>query len=191
MNSILVFCGSKTGNNPQYSIDAEKVGKVLCRKSIKMVYGGGGVGLMGIIARSMINAGGKVVGIIPDFLQGIEGIDLNLSELHLVKTMHERKVKMAEISDAVLVLPGGYGTLDELFELLTLVQLNQGKWPIGILNTNGYYNHLLAHIDLMVDQGFLHENYKAFIHVDDDPERLIEYLLNHIPVSTQNKIEIL
>ena len=180
MHSILVFCGSKKGNNPIYEAIAEQTGQLLANKNIRLVYGGGGVGLMGIMARSAMNVGGEVIGIIPDFLDKVEGMNIQLTETIQVKSMHERKVRMAKESDAVLVLPGAYGTLDELFEMLTLSQLSQGNWPIGILNVNGYYDHLLAHIELMNREGFLNAaNKKLFLAGKDLPD-LISKIITSI-----------
>ena len=177
MKSILVFCGSKTGTHSSYAETAFLVGKLMAKKQVRMVYGGGGVGLMGVAARAALEYAGEVVGIIPDFLQHIEGINMKIAELHIVDSMHARKQKMAELSDAVLVLPGGYGTLDELFEMLTLIQLQQGKWPVGVLNVNGYYDHLIGHISTMREEGFLSEESRSLLKVSDNVEELIDYLL--------------
>ena len=177
MHSIVVFCGSKKGNQPIYEEIAFKTGKLFAANNIRLVYGGGGVGLMGVIARTTMANNGEVVGIIPDFLSAIEGIDSDITETHVVETMHERKQLMAAKSDAVLVLPGAYGTLDELFEMLTLSQLNRGSWPIGILNINGYYDHLIAHVDLMNREGFLNNDSKNLFIVNDNLETLVNQLL--------------
>ncbi len=180
MKSIVVFCGSKKGNNPVYESTAEQAGQLLAQNNIRLVYGGGGVGLMGVIARTVMNNGGKVIGIIPDFLEAIEGIGADITETRTVTTMHERKQIMAAESDAVLVLPGAYGTLDELFEMLTLAQLNRGTWPIGIYNINGYYDHLVAHIDLMNKEGFLSDFNKNLFFVEDNLEVIINKLIAQI-----------
>ena len=177
MESIVVFCGSKMGAHSIYAEEARRAGRLFAAKQIKLVYGGGGVGLMGEIARSVMANRGEVVGIITDFLQGVEGMDIALPELIVVPTMHERKQKMAAISDGVLVLPGAYGTLDELFEMVTLVQLSRGAWPIGIYNVNGYYDHLLQHIDLMIREGFLSPSNRDLIIVSDKLEELIDQIV--------------
>lgn len=177
MHSIVVFCGSKKGSRPIYEEVAEKTGQILAANNIRTVYGGGSVGLMGILARSAMKADGHVLGVIPDFLLEIEGMDIELTENIIVKSMHERKVIMAQQSDAVLVLPGAYGTFDELFEMLTLTQLNQGSWPIGILNINGYYDHLLAQINFMHQEGFLNDFNKNLIQIDQNPHSIIQKLI--------------
>ena len=177
MKAIVVFCGSKKGNLPIFEEVAAKTGQILAQKNITLVYGGGGVGLMGITANAALAHRGRVIGVIPDFLIHLEGTDAPLTEQYIVSTMHERKQKMAQLSDGVLVLPGAYGTLDELFEMLTLAQLNQGSWPIGILNTNGYYDHLIAHFDLMVNTGFLSPKNRALIIVEHTVDRLIDALI--------------
>ena len=177
MKSIVVFCGSKKGNLPIFEEVAAKTGQILAQKDITIVYGGGGVGLMGIVAKEALAHHGKVIGVIPDFLLHIEGIGAPLTEQYIVSSMHERKQKMAQLSDGVLVLPGAYGTLDELFEMLTLAQLNQGSWPIGILNTNGYYDHLIAHFDLLVNTGFLTQRNRNLVMVEDTVEKLIAALV--------------
>ena len=188
MKSILVFCGSKAGVDPAYTEAASLAGQLMAEKQVRMVYGGGGVGLMGVAARSCLKHAGEVVGIIPDFLQHIEGINMEIAELHIVDSMHARKQKMAKLSDAVLVLPGGYGTLDELFEMLTLIQLKQGNWPVGILNINGYYDHLIGHINHMRETGFISDDSQALVHVSDNVERLIDYLAAQ-PTFTKKHLE--
>ncbi len=177
MKSILVFCGSKMGNDSMYKETAYLAGKIIAEKGAELVYGGGGVGLMGVTARAALEHNGEVVGIIPDFLKDIEGINLEIKALHLVKSMHERKQKMAQMSNAVLVLPGGFGTLDELFEILTLIQLKQGSWPIGILNVGGYYDHLIAHMQQMREAGFLFIQPDKLLHISEDVEQLISFLM--------------
>ncbi len=189
MNSFVVFCGSKKGNHPAYEAAAKRTGELFVQKDIKLVYGGGGVGLMGIMAKTVMKNGGKVIGVITDFLQGVEGIDIDLSNLIVVPTMHERKQRMAALSNAVLVLPGAFGTLDELFEMLTLVQLSQGNWPIGIYNVNGYYNHLLKHIELLQKEGFLSKAHQDLILVSDDLEELIDILQKRSIESVHTDIE--
>ena len=138
LQSILVFCGSKTGNNPIYEAAARQVCAVFAQRGIHLIYGAGDVGLMGVLADATLAAGGKVTGVIPYFLRDREGGRTDLTELIQVDGMGERKKIMAKRSDAVLTLPGGYGTLDELFEMLTLVQLSKANHPIGVLNTNGF-----------------------------------------------------
>ena len=155
MKSISVFCGSSTGANGQYADTARSLGVLLARKNIRLVYGGGNIGLMGEMADACLEAGGEVLGVIPGFLKEKEVCHMGLTELVVTATMHERKQVMEERSDAVIVLPGGYGTLDELFEILTWKQLHLHQKPIGLLNVNGYYDALLTHILRMAEERFL------------------------------------
>jgi uncharacterized protein (TIGR00730 family) len=155
MKSVTVFCGSSSGSENVYSAAAEFLGTSLAEQKIRLIYGGAKVGLMGIIADAVLKAGGEVVGVIPRFLRSKEIAHEGLSELILVETMHERKTKMHELSDGVIALPGGFGTLEELFEMLTWAQLGLHRHPIGLLNIQGYYDHLIILIQGMVDKGFL------------------------------------
>lgn len=173
LKSILVFCGSSKGNNPIYEATARQVGQTLAKHQIHLIYGGGNVGLMGILADEVLVNGGTVTGIIPTFLNDREGERHDLTELILVEGMGERKKIMAKRSDAVLTLPGGYGTLDELFEMLTLVQLSKATHPIGILNVNGFYDPLIAQLDLMEREGLLPSTHRALLLVADDMDDLL------------------
>ncbi|NJK83439.1 MAG: TIGR00730 family Rossman fold protein [Saprospiraceae bacterium] len=141
MRSLAVFCGSKTGKHPIYQDIANQLGKTMVSKNITLVYGGGDVGLMGITAQTVIEAGGRVIGVMPKFLQEREG-HFKATEYTIVETMHQRKAVMADRADAFLILPGGYGTMDEFMEIVTWRQLGLHDKPIGVLNVNGYYNHL-------------------------------------------------
>ena len=174
MKSILVFCGSNKGAHPIYEETARQVGRTLARRDIRLVYGAGNVGLMGVMADAALSDDGYVVGVIPYFLKEKEVCHHDLTELHVVDSMHERKIMMAKLSDAVLVLPGGYGTLDELFEMLTLVQLGQVQQPIGVLNINGYYDHLIAHLYHMRREGFLREEHHRLVLVDHELDALLQ-----------------
>ncbi|MBV6654853.1 MAG: TIGR00730 family Rossman fold protein [Mameliella sp.] len=155
MQSALVFCGANSGNNPIYAETAKATGKMLAEQGVRLVYGAGKVGLMGEVAEGALQAGGEVIGVIPFFLRKAEVCHEGLSHLYVVDSMHERKIKMAQLSDTVIVLPGGYGTLDEVFEMLTLAQLGQGAHPICFLNLNGYFDLLLQQLDRMEQEGFL------------------------------------
>jgi hypothetical protein len=177
--SVLVFCGSQTGTNPLYAEAAAQLGKMIAEKGAAMIYGSGSVGLMGISARSAIAHGAEVTGIIPWFLQKLEGGVSNLTKELVVSSMHERKIRMAEMSDGVFVLPGAYGTLDELFEMLTLQQLKQINQPIAVYNINGFYDHLLRHVDRMKEEGFLQEVNKNIIRSSDNMEELLDYILDY------------
>ncbi len=175
--SILVFCGSQTGTNPLYAEAAAQLGKKIAERGAAMIYGSGKVGLMGISARAALDHGAEVVGIIPTFLQKLEGGIPDLTREIVVSSMHERKIRMAEMSDGVFVLPGAYGTLDELFEMLTLQQLKQINQPIAIYNINGFYDHLLLHIARMNEDGFLQDNNRNIIRASDDMDALLDYIL--------------
>ncbi len=163
MDSIVVFCGSGLGNNDSYREAAYLVGATLAALNIKVIYGGARVGLMGAVADGTLNAGGEVVGVIPGFLKTKEIAHAGLTELITVDNMHERKLKMHELSDGVIALPGGWGTMEELFEMLTWGQLGLHKKPIGLLNTNGYYNALNTLCDTMVKDGFLDADTRAML----------------------------
>lgn len=155
MKSALVFCGANTGNHPLYAETAREVGQQLAQRDIRLIYGAGKVGLMGEVAEGALQVGGEVIGVIPFFLRKAEVCHEGLSHLYVVDSMHERKIKMAQLSDAVIVLPGGYGTMDEVFEMLTLAQVGQGQHPVCFLNVNGYFDLLLKQLDHMEAEGFL------------------------------------
>lgn len=177
--SVLVFCGSQTGKSPVYTEEAARLGKMIAEKGANMIYGSGSVGLMGISARAAIEHGAQVTGIIPWFLQKMEGGVSNLHREIVVNSMHERKIRMAEMADGVFVLPGAYGTLDELFEMLTLQQLKQINQPIVIYNLNGFYDHLLRHVDKMNEEGFLQDINRDIIRSSDSMEELLDYILEY------------
>jgi len=174
LNSICVFCGSRKGNNPIYEKAARQLGHAFAEKGIRLVYGAGNVGLMGIIADACLEKGGKVAGVIPHFLREWEVCHEELTELVLVDTLFERKVKMAELSQGSISLPGGYGTLDELFEMVTLVQLRRLHQPVGILNVDGYFDPLLSQIRHMYEEGFMSEKHYRFIQVAEDLDELLK-----------------
>ena len=155
MESIVVFCGSGMGNRESYRETAYLVGATLAALNIRVIYGGAKIGLMGAVADGALNAGGNVIGVIPGFLKTKEVAHEGLTSLLTVDTMHERKLKMHELSDGIIALPGGWGTMEELFEMLTWAQLGLHPKPIGLLNINGYYNALNALCDTMVSEGFL------------------------------------
>jgi uncharacterized protein (TIGR00730 family) len=156
MPRIAVFCGASVGHDPIYAEAAERVGRAIVTHGYGLVYGGGHVGLMGIVADAAMKAGGEVVGVIPRFMEKAEEAHRGVTELILVDSMHERKQRMHELSDAVIALPGGFGTLDELFELLTWRQLKLHAQPLGLLNVKGFFDPLLAQQDRMAQEGFLH-----------------------------------
>jgi len=155
VNRVCVFCGSSTGVRAEYAGAAAELGTLIARRGLDLVYGGGHVGLMGVAADAALRAGAEVIGVITQALKDREVAHDGLSQLHVVRTMHERKARMAELSDAFLVLPGGIGTLEELFEVYTWGQLGEHTKPVGILNTNGYYDGLISFLHTMQAEGFL------------------------------------
>lgn len=174
MQSIVVYCGSNPGKKALYAEAAYELGAVVAKRNIKLIYGGGNMGLMGRVADGAMDNAGFVTGIIPNFLAKLEVAHKTLSELHFVDTMHERKAKMVSMSDGVIALPGGYGTFDELFEILTWAQLRIFHGPVGLLNVNGFYDLLLLQLDKMVEEGFLRPDNRALLVVAEDPATLLE-----------------
>ena len=158
LSSLAVFCGSKSGNDPLFIAHAKELGHLMAERTIKLVYGGGGKGLMGAVADAVMERNGKVVGVIPEVLLEWEAQHKGITELHVVADMHVRKKMMYELCDAAVILAGGYGTLDELFEMLTWNTLNIHNKKIFILNSNGFYNHLIAHMQKMFNEDYLYEH---------------------------------
>lgn len=179
MKYISIFCGSASGFDSIYQEQAYQLGKELVARGYGLVYGGARVGLMGAVADGVLDNGGKVIGIIPKFLQSKELEYVGLTELHVVETMHERKAMMNEKSDGIIALPGGYGTMEELFEMLTWAQLSLHKKAVSILNTKGYYNDLLSLSDTMIKNGFLKEDYRHLLIVDDQIKPLLDKIDNY------------
>jgi len=177
---MCVFCGSSAGRVRHMEVAAE-VGRTLAERGIEVVYGGGRVGTMGAVADGALTAGGSVVGVIPQHMIEWELAHGGLAQLHVVDTMHQRKALMADLSDAFVALPGGAGTLDELFEIWTWAQLELHTKPIGLLNVDGFYDHLIAMIDHMVAEGFLKAPYREMVLIDDDIDRLINRLQRYEP----------
>lgn len=173
IKKVCVFCGGLSGNDEVYVKGAEQFGRLLVQNEIGLVYGGGSVGLMGAVADSVLKAGGVAVGVIPESLVNREIGHNGLSELIVVDTMHERKAKMAELADAFVALPGGYGTLEELFEIITLTIIEAQSKPCGIYNILGYYNHLLHFLDGVAEQGFITREDREFLVVEEDPALLL------------------
>jgi uncharacterized protein (TIGR00730 family) len=176
MRSICVFCGSKPGANEGYVQLASRVGMLLAQRGVTVVYGGGRVGLMGALADAALGANGRVIGVMPQMLIDREVGHSNLSELHVVRTMAERKEMMGALADGFLTLPGGTGTMDELFEAWTWTQLGLQRKASGLLNFRGYYDPLIAFLDRAVSEGFLDARHRAALWVDDNASRLIERL---------------
>lgn len=175
LKALAVFCGSKNGKNPVFSEDAAKLGRLLAERQIKLIYGGGSAGIMGVIADSVMQHGGKVTGIIPKILLEWEVQHRGLTELIISDDMHARKRTIYSLCDAALILPGGFGTLDELFEIVTWNQLTIHDKEIFILNSGGFYDHLIAHIRQMKEEEFLYEEAERRIKVIKDPAELFSY----------------
>lgn len=178
LNSIAVFCGSSEGNDLQIIAQAEELGTLLAKKHITLVYGAAKIGIMGKLAHKTLAHNGKVIGVIPEFLKLKEVVHEELTELITTTNMHQRKLKIQELSDGFITLPGGFGTFEELFEIITWAQLGLHQKPIGLLNSNGYYNHLIAMFKTMVEKGILKkENLKLLI-VDNDVKSLLKKMKN-------------
>ncbi|MBY0326068.1 MAG: TIGR00730 family Rossman fold protein [Gemmataceae bacterium] len=177
MESISVFCGSRCGDNPIFSSAASQLGTLIANKKIKLIYGAGNIGLMGVIADACLAASGHVIGVIPTKLVDKEVAHKGLTEIFIVDSMHERKALMASKSDAFIALPGGFGTCDELFEILTWAQLGIHHNPIGILNTEGFFDPLLVWIDQMIGQGFVKPKFRELLLVASKPEDLLDLIL--------------
>jgi uncharacterized protein (TIGR00730 family) len=177
---LCVFCGSSFGASPLYADAARELGRRLVRRGIGLVYGGGDVGLMGVVADAVLAAGGPVWGVIPRALADREVAHRQLTSLEIVGSMHERKARMAELADAFLALPGGLGTLDEWFEVWTWAQLGIHAKPLGMLNVAGYFDPLLAFVDRTVDEGFVSPRHRGLVSVDGDPERLLDRLFPNL-----------
>ncbi|MBG43589.1 MAG: TIGR00730 family Rossman fold protein [Aequorivita sp.] len=174
LNKICVFCGSSDGNDLAITDTATKLGEIFAERNITLVYGAAKIGVMGTIAKSVLDNSGKVIGIIPNFLKKKEVVHLGLTKLITTQNMHERKLKMQETSDGFIALPGGMGTLEELFEIITWLQLGLHQKPIGLLNINGFYNDLIKMLETMVRKGFLSmDNYNLLL-VDSNPNQLLK-----------------
>lgn len=181
LSSVSVFCGSNSGANPQYAAAARKLGRALAKQRITLVYGGGNVGLMGELADAALADGGEVIGVIPHGLAVKEVAHEGATKMHVVDTMHDRKALMADLSDASLALPGGLGTLEEIFEIITWGQLGIHQKPCGFLNVAGYYDQLIGFLDYAAGQQFIKPEHRATILVDDDDGRLLERMCVYEP----------
>lgn len=180
MKRITVFCGSSSGTNDIFRQHAYALGQLLATSGIGLVYGGAKVGLMGAVADGALDKGGEVIGVLPNFLKTVEIQHQGLTQLIMVESMHERKLKMDELSDGVIALPGGYGTLEEFFEMLTWAQLGLHKKPVALLNINGFYDSLLKLIQEMVGLGFLKEVNRKMLLVSDNGDELIQQMKNYV-----------
>jgi uncharacterized protein (TIGR00730 family) len=181
MKSIVVFCGSGDGYNESYRETAYGVGKTLAERNIRIIYGGAKVGLMGALADGALQHGGEVVGVIPYFLKTKEVAHEEVTEMIVVETMHERKLKMNEMSDGIITMPGGWGTMEEMFEMLSWGMLGLHQKPVGLLNVNGYYDALKALCNNMVQEGFLSENVNATLLISESIEELLEQMESYVP----------
>ncbi|TMS58179.1 TIGR00730 family Rossman fold protein [Imbroritus primus] len=176
MKSICVYCGARPGARPAYAEHAKALGRTLAERGITLVYGGGNVGLMGIIADEVMRCGGETVGIIPEALMKKEIGHAGLTELHVVSSMHERKQMMADRSDGFIAMPGGIGTYEELFETFTWLQLGYHTKPIGLLNVEGFYDGLLSFLRHACDEGFMQAAHAGLLRVSPDPGQLVDQL---------------
>jgi len=188
MKRIVVFCGSSLGFNPVYKEAAVELGNYFAANDITLVYGGGKIGMMGVLSETILNKGGKVIGIIPRLLKREEVVNSNVTELIVTKTMSERKVIMSQLADGYISLPGGFGTLDELFEALTIGQLHIEQKPNGILNVNGFFDHTLQQLDLMVTEGYLKQANKEMLLVGNN---ISELMLNMDSYSAPDKTALI
>lgn len=178
-----MFCGSKHGRQVSFTTAARKTGRVLADRGIGLVYGGGDIGLMGEVADAAIGDGGAVIGVIPGFMVAHEVAHEGLAELRVVESMHERKAAMSDLADGFVALPGGWGTLEELFEVTTWAQLKLHAKPVGILNVGGFYDRLIEFLDSAVDNGFIKTDHRELLLVDDDIERLLDRMAEHAPAT--------
>lgn len=181
MDRVCVYCGSNPGRNPAYVEAAESFGRELVDRDLGLVFGGGGVGMMGAIAESAFEAGGEVIGVIPETLERRERPSAEVTELHVVDSMHARKRKMVELADGFAALPGGLGTLEEIFEVLTWAQLGIHRDPCGFLNADGYYSNVVGFLNLATDEGFVDETHRSMVHVADDPATLLDEFDSYEP----------
>jgi len=181
MKRIAVYCGSNKGTRPEYAAAAEELGALLAREKIELVYGGGMVGLMGIVADSVLKHGGHVIGVIPEKLKIKEVVHEKLPDLRVVKTMHERKALMAELSDGFIALPGGYGTFEEFFEVLAWSQLGWHQKPFGLLDVAGFYSRLHDFLDHTQAEGFIRPQHRALVLVENTAEKMLVRLKDFKP----------
>jgi uncharacterized protein (TIGR00730 family) len=181
LRSICVFCGSNTGARAGYSEAAAALGRLLAERKLRLVYGGAAVGLMGALADAALAAGGEVVGVIPAALVEREIAHIGLTELHPVKSMHERKAMMADLSDAFIALPGGAGTLEEMFEIWTWGQLGHHRKPVGLLNVEGFFDRLLAFLDHVRGEQFMRREHRDMLVVERSPARLLDRFASYAP----------
>lgn len=182
MKSVVVFCGSSEGNDPEIVESAYQLGERLAKDGLTLVYGAAKIGIMGKLAQGALDNNGKVIGVIPDFLKLKEVFHDGLTQLIITKNMHQRKLRMHDLSDGIITLPGGYGTMEELFEMITWAQLGLHQKPIGLLNVNGFYDELLAMLRTMVSKGFLKQEYYNILLIDKSVDGLLNKMKNYQPL---------
>jgi len=187
MRRVCVFCGSKSGGRPVFAEAAQLLGRLLAERGLGLIFGGGHIGLMGVLADAVLAAGGEVAGVIPQALVDKELAHSQLTELHVVGTMHQRKALMADRADAFVALPGGFGTCEEFFEVLTWAQLGIHDKPIGLLNVAGFFDPLLAWIDGAVAEGFIRPKHRSLLLVAAEPSRLLDELRSYRPTLPRDK----
>ena len=189
MRRVCVFCGSSPGANVQYAALARWLGEILARRGLGLVYGGGNVGLMGMLADAVSKAGGHVIGVIPQSLVDREVAHTGLPDLRIVGSMHERKALMADLADGFIALPGGIGTLEEFCEILTWAQLGLHQKPCGLINVAGYFDHLMAFLDHSVSERFLRPEHRSMVLVEADPETLLDRFAAYRPPQLEKWID--
>lgn len=187
MKAILVYCGANSGNKPIYKETAKNLGLMFVKKGIRLIYGGGSLGLMGEISTTVMENGGESTGIIPHFLDKLEVGNPNLTEVIKVETMHQRKALMEELCDAIITIPGGYGSMDELFEIMSWSQLGLHIKPVGLLNVNHFYDHLIQQLDVMVEEGFLRAENRALLIIDETIDGLLSKMEAFVPIQNTPK----
>ena len=189
MKTICVYCGSNAGNDPAYAAQAKALGARLASDNIALVYGGGNVGLMGIVADAVLENGGEVIGVIPQQLVDWEVAHRGVTRLEVVDSMHTRKARMFELSDGFVALPGGFGTLDEMFEMLTWRQLGLGKKPCAFLDVNGFWQPLMAMLDTMVRERFLHAEQRSDLWHGSDIDTLLDWMRGYVPAQADKWLD--
>jgi uncharacterized protein (TIGR00730 family) len=188
LHRVCVFCGSRPGQDAAFRQEARELGRCLVQNDLELVFGGGSVGLMGTIADAVLDAGGSVIGVIPEVLATVELLHPRVSDMRQVDSMHARKALMAELSDAFIALPGGYGTLEELFEIITWAQLGIHQKPIGVLNTAGFYDPLIEMLDHMIAAGFIKPAHRELFLVKSEPAQLLDHLAQHVMPEVPSKL---
>lgn len=189
MKSVCVYCGSNTGSNPAYATQARELGERLAADGIVLVYGGGNVGLMGIVADAVLAGGGEVIGVIPQQLVDWEVAHRGVSRLEVVDSMHARKARMFELADGFVALPGGFGTLDEMFEMLTWRQLGLGRKPCAFLDVGGFWQPLMSMLDTMVRERFLHEDQRQDLWHGEDIHTLLQWMRDYVPAKADKWLD--